>query len=219
MGGRPFDYGTGIVAFGTGIDTGTRSYPAADTLLFRSAPSAGAPVAAALLVERSEPGAWSYVMLAPAGVRPNMLEYAYEVSGVPIDSIDASGDWVRALIGIDASSTMLRGWADSRTAGVEKLMWAAHLPQQRPNVLDSARTMLFATRADAEAGRNGIAVPARPYTMTALEAAGALMRVRVQWPFEECSDPDSAKRNDREYWIRYLDARGRPLVFYASRGC
>ena len=219
MGGRPFDYGIGVVAIGTGIDTLTRAHPVTDTLLFRAAPNEGAPVAAALLVERSEPGAWAYVMLAPAGLRPNLLEYEYEVSGVPIDSVDASGNWVRGLVGVDASNVMLRGWADARTLGAEKLMWAEHLLQQRVSVLDAERSKLFATRADAEGERNGIAVPARPYTMHALEASGPLMRVRVQWPFEECNEPDSTKRNDREYWLRYLDARGRPTVFYASRGC
>jgi hypothetical protein len=219
MGGRPFDYGVGVIAIGAGIDTTTRTYPVTDSLVFRAAPRSDAAIVAALLVERSEMGAWAYAMLAPAGTRPNLLEYAYEIAGVPIDSIDASNRWVRGLVGLDASNTMLNGWADLSTYGSERLMWAEHVPQQRLNVLDSARTLLFATRADAEADRNGIPVPARPYTMHALEVVGPWLRVRVQWPFEECSDPDSTKRSDREFWIRYLQTTGRPRVFYASRGC
>lgn len=217
-GGRPTDYGIGVVAIQSGIDTAPRTYPIADTLVFRETPSADAAPVAAFVVEYPEQMNWRVVVLAPAGTRPNLLEFAYEESGVPIDSTDATGNWVRGLVGTDSARTMIRGWTDVRAQRVVQLLWTEHLPQHRWHFLDGAAA-LYETRADAEAARNGTPVPARPYTMNAIEVNGAFARVRMQWPFEECNEPDSAKRNDREFWIRYLDPRGRPLVFYASRGC
>jgi hypothetical protein len=214
----PADYGTGIVALKLGSDSG-RAFPSADTLLFLEKPDAAAKPVAALLQERPNPGEWGYAALALSGVRPNFLEYAYEESGVPFDSTDATRAWVRGLIGTDPAGIMLRGWARLDSARMTLLEWSQHLPTQRLNFRDTSRAMLYASRADAEANRNGVKLPSHRYTMEGLGAEGPWLRVKFQWPFEDCEDADTVRHTTREFWIRYLDARGRPLVFYASRGC
>lgn len=211
------DYGTGIVAL-TLSDSG-RTFPSADTLLFFDKPDPAAKLVAALLQERPNPGEWGYAALAPAGLRPNLLEYAYEESGVPIDSTDATRAWVRGLIGTDPAGVMLHGWARLEPARLTLLEWSQHLPSQRLYFRDTSRALLYGSRADADANRNGVKLPSPRYTMEGIAADGPLLRVQFQWPFEACSDQDSVKHTTREFWIRYLDARGRPLAFYPSRGC
>jgi len=187
--------------------------------LFLASPDAAAKPVAALLQERPRAGEWGYAALAPAGLRPNFLEYAYEESGVPIDSTDETRAWVRGLIGTDRAGLMLHGWTRLDSTRLTLLEWPEHLPAQRLTFRDTSRALLFASRSDAEANRNGVKLPSRRYTMEGIAAEGPWMHVKFQWPFEACEDSDSVRHTSREFWIRYLDARNRPLVFYASRGC
>jgi hypothetical protein len=212
------DYGTGIVALKLGSDSG-RAFPSVDTLLFRESPDPAAKPIGALLQERPRAGEWAYAALAPAGLRPNFLEYAYEESGVPIDSTDATRAWVRGLIASDRAGVMLRGWTRLDSTRMTMLEWPIHLPAQRLTFRDTSRALLYASRSDAEANQNGVKLPSQRYTMDGIAADGPFMQVHFQWPFEACEDADSVRHTARDFWIRYLDARGRPLVFYASRGC
>lgn len=212
------DYGTGIVALRLQSDSG-RSFPYTDTLVFLDAPDPRARPVGALLQERPQAGEWAYAALAPAGMRPNFLEYAYEESGVPIDSTDATRAWVRGLIATDRAGVMLTGWARLDSARLTLLEWPEHLPSQRLTFRDTSRALLYGSREDADANRNGVKLPSSRYTMDGLAADGPFLRVNFQWPFEACEDADSVRHTSRELWIRYLDARQRPLVFYASRGC
>jgi hypothetical protein len=214
----PADFGIGIVALRLASDSG-RVFPSTDTLLFLETPDAAAKPVGALLQERPRAGEWGYAALAPVGLRPNFLEYAYEESGVPIDSTDATRAWVRGLIGTDPAGVMLHGWTRLDSTRMTLLEWPAHLPAQRLTFRDTSRALLFASRSDAEANRNGVKLPSRRYTMEGIAAEGPWMHVKFQWPFEACEDSDSVRHTSREFWIRYLDTRSRPLVFYASRGC
>jgi hypothetical protein len=57
------------------------------------------------------------------------------------------------------------------------------------------------------------------YAMHPEEVRGSWMRVRLVVPSDNCVDPDSVPRQTRRAWIRYLDDRGRPNVWYYTRGC
>lgn len=214
----PADYGKGILALRLTGDSG-RTYPFADTLLFYDKPNASANRVAALLQERPQSMEWGYAALVPAGLRPNFLEYAYEESGVPIDSTDATRAWVRGLIATDAAGVMLHGWARLDSARQHMLEWPVHLPSQRLTFRDTSRALLYGSRADADANRNGVKLPSPRYTMEGIAAEGPWLRVKFQWPFEDCEDRDSVRHTTREFWIRYLDAHDRPVVWYATRGC
>jgi hypothetical protein len=41
----------------------------------------------------------------------------------------------------------------------------------------------------------------------------------VRWPYSPCQGDRTEGTQTRDVWIRYLDARGRPLMFYPTRGC
>jgi len=57
------------------------------------------------------------------------------------------------------------------------------------------------------------------YAMHPEEVRGSWMRVRLIVPSDNCVDRDSVARQTRRAWIRYLDDRGRPNVWYYTRGC
>jgi hypothetical protein len=71
---------------------------------------------------------------------------------------------------------------------------------------------------DSATPARGPAGDADAYAMHPVEARGPWLRVRVVTPSDNC-EPDPAPRRTRELWIRYLDARGRPNVWYYARGC
>ena len=212
------DYGTGIIALNLDSDS-AHAFPSIDTLTFFERPDSLSARVGAMLVDRPRAGEWTYASLFGAGLRANFLEYAYEESGVPVDSVDASGAWIRGIVASDRARVMLHGWARVVPGRTTLISWATHLPKQRLNFLDTSRATLFRSRADAMAGRNGAHLPASRYTMEGIDADGAFLRVRFRWPFEDCEDSDTVRHSTAEYYIRYLDARGRPLVFYPPRGC
>lgn len=211
------DRGTGVVTLAIGSDSG-RVFPSEDTLLFRESPRGGSPVVAALIRERPSPGGWSYAALAPPNVTLNFLEHGYEESGVPIDSSDGTGRWVRAIIGFTPDKQALHGWAALDTPFAERLQWDSVLAERAWYFLDSASTRLYPTLADARARRNGRVLPAHQFEIRILERKEFWLRVRLRWPVDVCNYSE-APTQAGEYWVRYLDGRGRPLMFYPSRGC
>lgn len=209
------DLGVGLVALRIHGGAGDSLSPYTDTLHFRAAPRADAPVVAALVLGVTDPAMWRYEMLGPRGTRINVREYAYEESGVPVDSI--AGRWARAVVGWDTAGARVLGWADaSDTTRVELVRWADYLRERVWYFLDPKGARVYASLADT-AGP-GDALP-EGYDIEALETRGRWMRMRLLWPYDKCEGQDSTKATRREVWAEYLDQRGRPKVFYPSRGC
>jgi hypothetical protein len=211
----PADLGIGVAFLRRAEDKGAAA--GADTLLLRATPSAAAPPVAALLFRVNEVGVTSYELAAPDSLRPNLAEYGYEESGIPFDSTDASGQWVRGIAGFAADSSARTGWIDTRQRGVGLVRWTEQLVDRpiffsRPDV-----AALFAspdsTKPLARPPSNSDA-----YDMKSLEVRGPWMRVEIATPSLNC-EPDSAPQKKRSGWIRYLDAKGRPNIWYYTRGC
>lgn len=211
------DRGTGVITLAIGPDSG-RSFPFEDTLRFRAAPRPDAPVVAALIRERSEERGWSYAALAPADVTLNFLEHDYEESGVPTDSIDASGRWVRAIVAFTPAKVPLFGWASLDTRWVQTFSWEERIAERAWYFVDSASTVLYPTLAAAQAGRGGRPLPAHRFEIRVLERRPPWLRISMRWPVDVCAEPNASAKSG-EFWVRYLDQRGRPLMFYPSRGC
>jgi hypothetical protein len=213
------DLGTGIVALTVSFDDTARTFPLEDTLVFRAEPRADAPIVGALIVDRPERMSWSTAGLIPAGARLNFREHGYEEAGVPTDSTDATGRWVRGILAFTPSRVPVHGWASLDAPGVQSFAWADRLAENVTFFLDSAGPRLFATLADAKAQRGGDRLPRERHEIEEiLERSDSWLRVRIRWPYQACSDAMEGTRT-REAWIRYLDDRGRPLVFYPTRGC
>ena len=223
---RPFDHprqdatdlGTGLVALTIDVYS-NRVYPLEDTLVFRAEPKADAAVVGALIVERPERTTWRFAALLPPGVQPNFLTYRYDEGGVPTDSADASGRWVRGILGFTANGTALLGWASLDTKRAVSLSWIDAFDKQIPSFLETSQATLYSTLADAEAAHAGEPPPKGDYEFEeVLERRGQWLRVRMRWPYDSCYSRKEGTES-REVWIRYLDDRGRPLVFYRTGTC
>jgi hypothetical protein len=211
----PADLGIGVAFLRRAEDKGATA--GTDTLILRAEPSAGAPAVGALLFRVNDVGVTSYELAAPDSLRPNLAEYGYEESGVPFDSTDASGQWVRGIAGFAADSSRRTGWIDVRQRGVGVVRWTEQLVDRpiffaRPDV-----AALFAS-PDSTKPLDRLPPNNDAYDMNPLEVRGPWMKVQIATPSLNC-EPDSVPQKRRTGWIRYLDARGRPNVWYYTRGC
>ncbi len=126
---------------------------------------------------------------------------------------------MRAIIGFaPPRKRTLHGWASLDTRFAQTLQWDSVLAERAWYFLDSAATTLYPTLADAQARRRGRVLPAHQFEIRILERKNAWLRVRLRWPVDVC-DYSEAPTQTGEFWVRYLDERGRPLMFYPSRGC
>lgn len=212
----PGDLGVGVAYLTHAEDKGATA--GTDTLLLRSEPNAGAPAVGAMLYTVSANGITQYAVAAPESLRPNLVEHGYEESGVPFDSTDATGRWVRAILGFAADSSARVGWLDGGRRGVGLIRWAQHLADQ-PIYFPKPEAAAFFSTPDSTQP-----APAPPggedaYAIHPLEARGPWLRVRVVSPSDNCAASDSVPHRVRTVWIRYLDDRGRPNVWYYPRGC
>ena len=218
------DRGTGVVFLTTG---GIGTAPREDTLLFRARPAADAPPVAALVVTYAADGGWRHDVAAARPVEPRLLEYGYEEAGVPTDSADASGRWVRGVLGLDPAGAPVRGWAELVEGRSAELRWAEHLVGQ-PVFLLRPSTEAFRRAPDGPvlptpvpgAGPDALATgSAIEVAIYPIERRGDWLHVRVVAPSDFCVPGDEWPRHETRAWIRYLDERGRPLVWYFTRGC
>jgi hypothetical protein len=189
-----------------------------DTLPLHSAPNADSPrVGAMLFTVVPSNGTTQYAVAAPDSLVPNLVEYGYEESGIPYDSTDASGHWVRGILGFSRDSTPVMGWVDTSRPGVGLVAWAQQLSDRPVYFPVPERAAFFATADSSKP------LPLPPngedaYAIHPEEARGAWLHVRVVEPSDNC-EPDTPARRTRRVWIRYLDDRGRPNVWYYPRGC
>ena len=191
--------------------------PGTDTLLLRAQPRADAPAVAALLFRVNDVGVTSYELAAADSLRPNLAEYGYEESGVPFDSVDASGQWVHGIAGFASDSSARTGWIDTRQAGVGLVRWTEQLVD-RP--IFFARPDVVALFAEPDSSKPLSRPPVNndAYDMKSLQVRGPWMKVEIATPSLNC-EPDSVAQKKRTGWIRYLDKKGRPNIWYYTRGC
>ena len=211
------DRGIGIAHLTAGPGTGTARR---DTILLRARPDPGATVIGAFLYTETQPGkAWRYSVVAPVRLEPNVLEFAYEEAGVPLDSLTADTSWGRALLGFDAGGVPHRGWVPLDAARVSYRLWARELREHTLFFLAEHGGRVF----DRPGGRSLVAIrPAEAngdYVLHPLDTRGTWLQVRLARPADTCVGPEAAPPDTIVGWTPYLDARGRPLVWYYTRGC
>lgn len=157
-----------------------------------------------------------FTLLTPLVLTPNIMEYSYEESGLPVDSI--LPDRVRVLLGWDTENRMRRAWVHLDST-VTLRRWAEWLSEQplffRPGVSED----FFAAPRGA---RYPVVLPGgddRDYIMHVKRVSGQWMQVEVVTPSDYCADDQGNRRHRETVWIRFLDALSRPRVWYYTRGC
>ena len=211
---EPADLGVGVAYLTRAENKGAT--PGTDTLLLRAAPDSAAVPIGVMLFTVSSVGVTTYAIAAPDSLRPNLVEYGYEESGVPFDSADATGRWLRGILGFTADSIARVGWIDATRPGVGVVRWAAQLAD-RPIYFPRPERAAFFASPDSS---KPLPVPAGSdaYAIHPISARGPWLEARVVEPSDNC-EPDAKPARMRTVWIRYLDERGRPNVWYYPRGC
>lgn len=215
------DLGIGVLHFGWHEDR-TRD-GTADSILVRDAPDPAAPLVARYIYTFGASGTadadWGWrTEAAEAGLTASDVEFDYEENGLPIDSI--AGEWVRVVYGVTATGENRAGWV-RRRMNVEAVLWPDLFAERNLFFLDDV-TPSFHSAPDGPLLQITLAREPDPphradYTLYADSLAGHWMRVRLVTPSNYCFDP--LNPTEHTVWIRMLDERGRPRVFYHSRGC
>lgn len=192
-----------------------------DTLLLRTTPRRDSPLRGYFICEPRGEHGWAYLVVASDSLAPNVLEFGYEVAGLPIDTITPDRAWARALYGVDGAGRLLTAWVqlDSTIAGW--LWWEEYLPARGGLYLREPSRATFVT------GPGGRALPS-PLTpkyreddhwLEVLGRHGPWLRARFTQPAALCGAEAPREQVSHTVWLRFLDQRGRPLVWYFTRGC
>ncbi len=209
--------GVGVVFPIAGLNA---SPPLPDTVPIHGGPAPDARVLARF-VRRAD---GVYQMQVRADVSESGgLEFGYEDIGLPLlDAPEtiARSDWLRVFYGMTPSGDTLTGWVLGDTTRVSRFLWSERLPESPLFFLD-ADSIQFHEAVDGPL----VTVPLTPgdsyerfdYILHSLETRGPWMRAEVVSPSDYCADPPRPARDT--VWIRYLDARSRPRVWYYTRGC
>jgi hypothetical protein len=207
----PSDLGVGLLHF-TPPDQ-------VDSLWLLSSPASTSAPSGLFVLDTVTPSMVRYAVIAPDSLVPNLVEYGYEILGLPIDTIRADG-WVRAILGFRQTGEPHTTWVQPDTAALGLIQWKDHLPKQRVLFFRPGHPgILFANPADSAPAITVGVEPPLDYTLEPLEVAGRWMRARVRHPFRWCQDLDRDSVPTFELWLEYLDSRGRPAVYYPTRGC
>jgi hypothetical protein len=157
-----------------------------------------------------------FALRTPLRLRPNIMEFSYEESGLPVDSI--LPDRVRVLLGWDGEQRMRRAWVQLDST-VELRTWPEWLAQQtvffRPGVRPEFHLAPGGSRYPVPL--SGGDDP--DYIMHAKQVQGEWMQVELVTPSDYCADADTIRYRRETVWIRFLDANRRPRVWYYTRGC
>jgi hypothetical protein len=214
------DRGVGVVAFSP--DTPAQGVWA-DTMLLHARPAESSATVGRYIFCATGEHAWAFILETGAGdAVGNSLEFEYEYEGLPIDSVLPDGTWARTLYARSADGSWLRGWTPVGEQQ-ELVFWRELLPQRPLFYSDEAEIDLRVRPGDARLDfplvRLGAEYDRRlDYILYPDSVAGDWLRVRVVTPSDACVFPPPAVR-DTTAWIRFLDADGRPLVWYFARGC
>ncbi|HXI20846.1 MAG TPA: hypothetical protein VNH46_07160 [Gemmatimonadales bacterium] len=208
----PVDRGRGVVGFSL------KPQPAGtvDSLAVRRLPTPGAPIIAYFL-QQTLPESSPYVLTGLPGLTPNLVEFGYEILGLPLDSLTPDSGWARVIYAFDAGRRPQWGWIALDTAAARVVLWTGFLPTQDLYLADSVPW----TFVDQPGGTPlPFAEPADPndYVLHPVAARGDWLQVRVVVPGDTCQDPQPGART-LVGWVRYLDASGRPRVWFYPRGC
>lgn len=210
--------GIGVVSF---AENGTRT----DSAMIFEHPSAASRVLAVHRITVTKHG-YEYSVTHPQQTAiVGLVEYGYELSGIPIRTIHPSRQWVQVTVAYPALDSVVQGWISIEDNSMVIREWKDELPLQSGLFFDPlpAADMFY----DEAEGRivpfalsrtehipNGLIAD---YIMYPLEVRGTWMKVRVVTPGDLCSEP--GPHRSAVLWIRFLNDQGEPLVFYHTRGC
>jgi len=205
---RVKDLGIGVLTFRTPGEVPADTLTVYPTMSTRSR-------AIAYLIQRGDGAAWNYRLVTRGDFTPQFFEYGGEQCGVPIDSVLDSGYWARVQYARTQAGRLKLGWVHLARHQNRVVMWPAVLPRHALFFADWV-TPEFHGQPGGETRTGILEAGTRDYILHSIRVEGAWMLVRLMAPSDYCQD-DGVERG--RFWIRYLDERGRPRVWFFTRGC
>jgi len=214
------DRGIGILAFDRRLPAGSGGAGGDTLLIYRD--TAGRRIIARFIY-RGDASSWSWTVESEPPVESASMEFAYEVEGLPVDRLSEDRRWALAILGIGPDGEPREGWVQVAPGTSTFTQWTSVL-RDRPLFFDDGIEPEFfgsprGTPVDFPLDTGG-GVPTRAdYIMHPLQVQGDWMQVRVATPSDYCASPTDPEVRQTMVWIRHLDDRGRPRVWYYTRGC
>ena len=184
-----------------------------DSLVFRSAPTFSAPPVAVLRNDTTPEGWRIARILAADSVAANIAEFGYDTKGIAIDSVTPDKRWAHTIFGIAPGGRSRAGWLP--VSDSSRVQWWPDLFMLYGNLSVDSTLRIFPHRGAPGPGER---VPWPSYDVRSDTIDGEWMRVTIRVPEVFCADKVDAPQTYIR-WIRWRDARGRPTVFYWTRGC
>ena len=165
------------------------------------------------------------------------MEFGYETQGFPFHEMTADSNWVRIIFGIK-NGTFQDGWVQTDLKKRNFFFWRESLLKSvlyfdnnvkirsahRYNTPDRDNSHYGFYDGDGPNGNKvefdlepGTSSEKYNYIMHPIRTEGRWMEVRVVTPSDYCDQPANPKV--KVLWIKFLDERGRPMVWYYTRGC
>jgi hypothetical protein len=155
-----------------------------------------------------------------AGLRDGTLEVAYEERALPVLRSAPVGGWLEVSFAFDGEGRPRTGWV-FREPSLEHVSWADWLGQTGTLFFVAPDSVAFFDSPGGDPVELALAPSPGSlrydYALYPVTTEGRWMEVRVVSPSDYCDDPVPATED--QLWIRYLTSRGRPLVWYYTRGC
>jgi hypothetical protein len=204
------EYGIGVVRY-----EAMYRYDAKDVV--RAAPFAGADTVATLVRDSL------CFRRPPRCVRSyeQMIEFDYEVTGWAILEFSGDSSWVKVSLA-PAQTSGAVGWVQLQPDSVTAFLWSGILPRHRLFFLREPDIAFYKVPAPkARVDRRLATHPGSAelnYIMNPLAVRGTWLRVELLSPSPYCESAEIKVAPDT-LWIQYLTDRGRPQVFFYTRGC
>lgn len=169
------------------------------------------------LYENAKEGQTNYKVQVKELQTDNLIEFEYERLGLPISEVGKG--WLKVIYGYNKLGKELTGWIEHKEGTTRYYLWKDYLKE----------AMLYFESPDSisffnEPNGTRIEFKLQPsthlkydYIMKSVAVDGIWMKVEVTTPSDYCQTPET--KQTKLFWIKYLDQRGRPLVWYFTRGC
>lgn len=153
--------------------------------------------------------------------RATMLEYDYEIVGFPVLEFSEDTTWVRITHDCNDSLGKTDAWIRVNREMHDVRTWTEILSEHLLFFRDPEDVRFYAKVKDTSQLALSLAHYERSgrldYIMYPQTIEGSWMEVVVETPSTYCKDADNPKRI--RTWIRFLDEKNRPLVYFYTRGC
>lgn len=156
-----------------------------------------------------------------------LFEFEYETKGLPIQELEKNS--FKIIIGTDSLNNPVMGWVKYNSKSLGYYLWEDYLLKKELYFSDSPSMYQFyktphgekkiidLIKDDSEYSQYLEKEFIFNYIMHPIKKEGKWLKVEVVTPSDYCDEVLKPKKE--VLWIRYLDDKGRPLVWYYTRGC